>query len=234
MKLNLIYWKCILDASIEKMFDVIGSMFIREDDGTYVFSAGWNEAKMSKILETCIRDTMLEFIAPSTKTNDKFIVISSCWPKDNMLLKFKNGAYFPKKLEMLVNEKPDIKYFLREKDICIDMTSLNRIFMQFFNKMFNDRRSIVRFLGDGFTNVIFLSHSHLDCYALFKIVKHLYGNSNCTNVWKEKMSGQKQHLVAVNELIARYVQKKNEMNKSIELKEYAREIRDYLREKIGV
>ena len=100
--------------------------------------------------------------------------------------------------------------------------------------MFNDRRSIVRFLGDGFTNVIFLSHSHLDCYALFKIVKHLYGNSNCINVWKEKMSRQKQHLVAVNELIAKYVQKKNEMNKSIELKEYAREIRDYLREKIGV
>ena len=234
MKLNLIYWKCLLDSTVEKMFDVIGNMFIRADDGTYVFSAGWNESKMSKFFEQCLRDTMLKVIVPSDETNDKYIVISSCWPKDNLLLKLKNGAYFPKKLECLVNEKPEIKYLLKERDICIDIASLNNVFINAFNKMFNDSGNALKLLGDKFNNVIFVSHSHLDCYALFKIVKHIYGNSNCVNVWKEKMLKQKSHLVAVNDLISKYIAKKTCMNKSRELKEYAREVKDYLREKIGV
>ena len=66
MKLNLIYWKCLLDSSLEKMFDVIGDMFTQDDDGTYVFSGGWNESKMSKLFESCLRETMLEVIVPST------------------------------------------------------------------------------------------------------------------------------------------------------------------------
>lgn len=233
MKLNLIYWKCLLDSAVEKMFDVIGSMFTRADDGTYVFSSGWSEAKMSKLFEKCLRESMLEVIEPCAKTSDKYIVISSCWPKDNLLLKLKNGAYFPKKLDTLISRRPEIKYLFKEKDICIDIESLNNVFIKCFNSMFNDRRSFVKLLGSDFTNVIFLSHSHLDCYALFKIIKHIYGNSNCVNMWKEKMLEQKQHLVAVNELISRYVQKKNVMNKSSELREYAREVKDYLREKIG-
>ena len=234
MKLNLIYWKCLLDSAVEKMFDVIGNMFTRTDDGTYVFSSGWSEAKMSKLFENCLRESMLEVIEPSDETSDKYIVISSCWPKDNMLLKLKNGSCFPKKLDNLINERPSIKYLMREKDICIDIESLNNVFISCFNKMFNNANNILKLLGNSFTNVIFLSHSHLDCYALFKIVKHIYGNVNCINVWKEKMVSQTQHLIAVNELISKYIAKKTCMNRSQELKTYAKEVKDYLQEKIGI
>lgn len=234
MKLNLIYWKCLLDSTVEKMFDVIGSMFTRANDGTYVFSLGWSEAKMLKLFKKCLRESMLEVIEPCTKTSDKYIVISSCWPKDNMLLKLKNGSYFPKKLDNLISKRPNIKYLLREQDICFDIESLNNIFITCFNKMFNDSKNALKLLNGDFTNVVFLSHSHLDCYALFKIVKHLYGNSNCINVWKEKMFSQKQHLIAVNELISKYISKKTYMNRSQEMKTYAKEVKDYLREKIGV
>lgn len=234
MKLNLIYYKNLLDAAVEKMFASIGRMFSRADDGTYVFSGGWSEMKLARLFEQSLKEVMLEVIAPAAETNDKYIVISSCWPKDNLLLKLKNGSYFPKKLAALVDERPCIKYLLREKDICIDIESLNRIFIDCFSRMFNDSQHVSKLLDGDFSNVIFISHSHLDCYALFKIIKHIYGRSNCVNVWKEKMLEQKQHLVAVNELVSKYISKKTCMNRSRELKEYAREVRDYLKEKIGV
>lgn len=233
MKLNLIYYKCLLDSAVEKMFDVIGSMFVRDSNGAYVFSGGWSEARLEALLETCLSEAMHEVIVPAHKTFDKYVVISSCWPKDNLLLKMKDSAYFPKKLDKLLSSKPEVKYLLREKDICIDILALNHIFIKVFNKMFNDSKHAAKVLGAGFSNVIFLSHSHLDCYALFKVIKHIYGNANCVNMWKEKMSCKMQHLVAVNDLISKYVQKKTCMNKSNELKMYAREVKDYLKEKIG-
>ena len=233
MKLRLIYYKNLLDSAVEKMFAEIGSMFSRADAGVYVFSAGWSELKLAKLFERCLRDSMLEVIEPSSKTYDKYIVISSCWPKDNLLLKMRNKSYFPAKLEKLIIEKPNIKYLLREKDICIDIEMLNSVFISTFNKMFNGNYSL-KLLGEDFSNVLFVSHSSLDCYALFKVIKWTYGNSSCINIWKEKMQKQMQHLVAVNELISKYVQKKNCMNKSKELKECAREVKMYLKEKIGI
>lgn len=175
---------------------------------------------------------MLEIIEPASVTYDKYIIIGSCWPIDNLLLVWKDRSYFPKKLEALVMEKPTVKYLLREKDICVDIEALNDIFNGTFSKMFKEGYA-TKLLGKSFSNVICVSHSFLDCYALFKIIKWTYGNSSCINVWKEKMHSQMQHLVAVNELIAKYVQKKTSMNNSFELKKYAKEVKDYLRDKIG-
>ena len=149
-----------------------------------------------------------------------------------MLLKFRGNSYFPEKLSLLIDKSPTTKYLMKERDIHVDMHMLNAVFTSAFNKMFKD--GACKVIGDEFSNVITLSHSHLDCYALFKISKWAYGNKNCINVWKEKMAGQMQHLIAVNELIAKYVTRKTDMNKSKELKMYAQEVRDYLREKIGV
>lgn len=66
MKLNLIYYKNLLDSAVEKMFARIGSMFSRDGNGMYVFSAGWSEAKLAKLFEKCLRSTMLEVVLPST------------------------------------------------------------------------------------------------------------------------------------------------------------------------
>ena len=150
-----------------------------------------------------------------------------------MLLKLRDSSYFPVKLEKLLNDKPDIKYLLKEKDICIDTELINSIFIDTFNKMFNNDYAL-KLLGEDFSNVIAVSHSYLDCYAVFKVIKWAYGHSNCINVWKEHMQEQTQHLVAINELISKYVPKKTYMNKSKELKACAKEVKDYLKEKIGV
>ena len=232
MKLCLLYYKNLLDAAVEKLFASIGSMFTKLDDGTYVFSSGWSKSKMSKLFEQCLKESMLEVVEPATKTHDKYIIIGSCWPIDNLLLTWKDRSYFPKKLEALIMEKPTVKYLLREKDICVDIDALNEIFLETFNKMFKDGY-VAKLLGKSFSNVICVSHSFLDCYAVFKTIKWAYGSSSCINVWKEKMHTQMQHLVAVNELIAKYIQKKTLMNNSLSLKKYAREVKDYLREKIG-
>ena len=234
MKLNLLYWKCLLDIVVEKMFNTFGSLFTKTSSGIYVFSGGWSEHKMHSLFESCLKEVMCEVISRNCDRYDKFIVISSCWPKDNMLLSLKDSSYFPKKLDLLIKTKPGVKYLLREKDICIDIESLNRMFIDAFNKMFNDRRYAERIAGNCSSSIVFLSHSRLDCYALFKIVKHIYGSSNCVNIWKEKMSKQTPHLVAVNDLISKYIAKKTCMNRSQELKACAKEVKDYLKEEIGV
>lgn len=231
MKIRLIYYKNLVDAAFEKMFASIGCMFTKTDDGEYVFAGGWSQAKTTQLFVRCLQDVVHSIVVPCTKTYDKYIIIGSCWPKDNLLLKFKDNAYFPKKLEQLVVSQPEIKYLMREKDIHVDLHTLNTVFISTFNKMFKYGACSV--LGNEFKHVMMLSHSHLDCYALFKISKWTFGNSNCVNVWKEQMQGQMQHLVAVNELIAKYVQKKTQMNKSDELKQYAKEVKGFLREKLG-
>lgn len=42
MKLCLIYYKNLLDATIEKMFASIGDMFVKNDSNQYVFASGWS------------------------------------------------------------------------------------------------------------------------------------------------------------------------------------------------
>ena len=204
MKLNLIYYKNLLDASIEKMFASIGNMFRRLDNGSYVFCGGWNKTKLSREFEHCLRKTMLEVVLPNTKTFDKYVVISSCYPIDNLLFTWKSQSYFPKKLEKFILCRPNLKYILKECDICIDLEMLNDIFIDTFNKLFN-HNYIIKLLGENFSNVIFVSHSFLDCYAMFKVIKWAYGSSSCVNLWKEKMTNQMQHLIALNELIAKYI-----------------------------
>lgn len=213
------------------MFESFDGMFIKIDNGKYVFGASWSKAKIAKLFEHCLKDVVLAIVSPASKTYDKYIIIGSCWPIDNMLLQWKSFSYFPKKLETLIVERPTIKYLLREKDIVVDIDMLNDVFLETFNKMFKDDYAL-KLLGKDFSNVICVSHSFLDCYALFKIIKWTYGSSSCVNIWKEKMHSQMQHLVAVNELVARYIQKKTSMNNSLELKKYAEEVKAFLKDKL--
>ena len=231
MKLNLIYYKNLADAAFEKLVASAEDMFMKNEAGEYVFCGGWSASKLDKMFCGCLREAVGEIAEPCTKTYDKYVIIGSCWPKDNLLLKFKDDCYFPKKLEHLLESRPNIKYLLRENDIAVDIEMLNNAIVSIFNRMFKSKDASC-VLGEGFKNIFALSHSHLDCYALFKTVKWAYGNSNCVNVWKEKMQSQMQHLVAVNELIGRYVQKKSQMNRSYELKRYAKEVKMYMHEKL--
>ena len=91
---------------------------------------------------------------------------------------------------------------------------------------------IVKTLGAEYKNVMFIQHSRLDCYTLFKVLKYIYGKSNCTNIFKDKkLNNKKQVIIAINDLIDKYVNKA-EMNKSEELKTIVKEIEQYIQEKI--
>jgi len=82
--------------------------------------------------------------------------------------------------------------------------------------------------------MIFLQHRNLDEYQLFKIVKWMFGNCNCTNISKEERLEENMHIISINKLIARYSRCKRALNKSKELKLYANEIKTYLESKLSI
>jgi len=65
------------------------------------------------------------------------IVIGSCYPKDNLLLDFKDDKYFPRKLASLIENRPSLKWLLSETDIEIDIDLMNELFIDVFNGYFN-------------------------------------------------------------------------------------------------
>ena len=181
--------------------------------------------RLYTVLCQCV-DNAIESILAQYSRKDICIVIGSCYPKDNLLLEYKDTDYFPKKLEVLLHNRPALKWLMRETDIEIDIDLFNEVFMQIFNDRFNampKKRSSM-----AIPHVIYVAHSRLDCYMLFKTIKWAYGSSNCRNVWKERFSSQRQNLVAVNDLISKYVHAKTRINRSRELKQYALEVKQYL------
>ena len=106
------------------------------------------------------------------------------------------------------------------------------MFIDIFNKMFNKHEPKRSSMPTCKT--VFVSHSRLDCYMLFKTLKWAYGSSNCCNIWKEKLASRKPCLVAVNDLISKYIHNKSMMNKSAKFKHYAHEVKDFIDDKLGL
>lgn len=164
--------------------------------------------------------------------DDILLVIGACYPKDNLLLKFKDDCYFPSKLARVIKQKPAVKWLLAEPDIEVDIDLLNEVFNSIFNKRF---RSCSAKRSDASSQkAIYVSHSSLDCYMVFKTVKWAYGSSNCKNLWKEVLEGHRQNIVAINDLVSKYIHNKSRMNKSQEFKKCALEVKDYLDGKLGL
>ena len=92
---------------------------------------------------------------------------------------------------------------------------------------------IKKILKTSRKDIIFMSHSKIDCYAMFKTIKWAYGNSNCVNVWKASMQDVKPCLVAVNDMVSKYIANKTAMNRSPDFKKIALEVKSYLDEKIN-
>ena len=207
--------------------------FVKQND-SYILSKSFTKSTLKKNLEICISQNIKDIIMSSSKTYDKYILIGSCYPKDNLILSFKTNSYFPKKLEELLEKKPTLKWILKEHDIKIDIDAMNSILVEIFNEMFTKEKKIKIMLGEDYDNLIMVSHRRLDCYALFKTIKWAYGSSNCVNIYKEKLSNKKQCLIALNELISKYIPNKIAMNHSYEFKTYAIEVKNYLDKKIGM
>jgi hypothetical protein len=147
------------------------------------------------------------------------------------LLSFKNDSYFPKKISNFLENNDQIKYLLKEKDIDINILKFNDICNKLFNDFFS-KNILTKKLGNEYRNIIFIQHSQLDCYTLFKTIKFIYGKSNCFNM-KEIISKNTElpPLVAINEIIKRYINCSN-LNKSQKMKIISEEIKQYIDEKI--
>ena len=229
MKLKLIYYKCLLDVATRNLFASINDQFTKDESGHYVFS-GQFSSKLEKLFFSKLRDAIDNF-AP-VESNSLCIVIGSCYPKDNLLLSFKDNRYFPKKLSGLIESRPALKYILKEDDIDVDIGCLNQMFNGSFCKMFADSRCISKILKTNRKDIIFMAHRKIDCYAMFKTIKWAFGSSNCVNVWKTSMQDVKPCLIAVNDLVSKYIANKTAMNKSKDFKAIALEVKSYLDEKI--
>ena len=231
-RFNLLYYKALLDKCFIRFFDEGNSWFQKSEEGNYVLVKGLSKSQIAKIFAKYLKEELLTLIKPYSIVDPNFyLIIGACRPKDNILLKYKDQS-FPKKLEKIIDENTQLKYILKEKDIKIDIAKFNSAVIGLFEKLFKSKREVEWLFGKKYKNIIFVCHSQLDCYSLFKVIKHIYGRSNCWNIHREKMYDMKSPLVAINDLIDRYVHSKNELNKSVEFKQMIEEIKQFLEEKI--
>ena len=66
---------------------------------------------------------------------------------------------------------------------------------------------------------------------MFKIIKSIYGKANCINLDKTMYSDKKIPLVAVNDLIDKYVHNKTTLQKTQDFKNACEEVKFYLKNK---
>lgn len=226
-KINLIYYKNIIDQSCIHFFDEYNDFFIKQDD-SYILASNFDINKLEKIFKKYIKLELKKYVKPYDILNlNYYFIIGSCLPKDNILLKYKNDKYFPQKLNKLINSNYNIKYYLKEKDIKLDLVKFNTLFINIYNYLFKEN-NLNKFLGSNYNNVFLIQHNNLDCYGMFKIIKYIYGKDNCVNLYKEHLEDKKSILVAVNDKINEYINNKTELNKSKEFKNIIQEVKMYL------
>jgi predicted RNase H-like HicB family nuclease len=232
-KIKLLYFKNVLDKCFYGFFEDFNDCFTRGKNGEYVLSGGDSSEKARKYITAAVKEELLKHAMPFDPLNPEyFFVIGGCNPEENLLLDFKDG-YFPKKLEKLICSGKCPKYVLKEKDIKIDVEFFNSIIEDVFISLFAGRSGFKKLLGKKYDGVFAIRHRRLDCYSMFKVLKYVYGRSSCVNVWKDEFEDKRTCLVAVNDLICRYVNNKTAMNKSRELKKIVVEIRQYCDELIN-
>lgn len=232
-KFNLLYYKNLLDICFCRFFDLYNSSFIN-DNGTYILAENITKSKLSSIFRSLLKEELLKCVTKMDSISPNYyFIIGACLPKDNILFQYRDKDRFPKKLEKITTADYQLKYILKEHDIKLDLILFNQIATDIFDELFLDERKVLRMLGKEYRNVLFIKHKNLDCYSMFKAIKWIYGKSNCTNLYLEKFKNQHSPIVAVNELIDRYVHSKTIVNKSKEFKQYIAEIQQFVSEKIA-
>lgn len=228
---KLLYFKNLLDIAFVQFFDKYNNYF-QKIDGNYVFSAECDAQKLASILKKTIVETLLKTTVKYDRLKPTYyLIIGSCMPKDNMLLKFKDMQYFPQKLDKVLQSSVQLKYLLKEKDIKIDPVLMNNACIMIFNEFFTKKE--VKLKKETYKNIIFVQHKNLDCYSIFKLIKHIFGRNNCINMREEMFKDIKTPIVAINDLIDKYVNKTC-MNISGEFKLAGKELAQYITEKISL
>ena len=235
MKLNLLYYKHLLDDAMLQFFNEYNNSFSKNENNQYVFIDDMSVFKFKKSLQQLLLQSLTKYAQPvKTIKNDIYLIIGSCFPVDNILYTTRDlSQYFPAKLCRYINQNPTIKYLLREHDILFDNNMLNSSAIDIFNSLFK-KQNAGKISNLDFSNVYFVSHSKLDCYAMFKIIKQIYGKTNCVNVCKQlSLHDKMQPYVAINELVDRYINNKLAIIKSDRLQNIKQEVKQYIDSCLG-
>lgn len=229
-KFRLIYFKNLLDIALIKFFDEYNDKF-QNSNGIYIFSENWNTKKFATVLKKYIIEILQKHIVKYDRLKPiYYLIIGACMPKDNMLLQYKDLKYFPQKLDKIIQSDLQLKYLLREKDIKIDSILLNNACVMLFNEFFCMKE--VKHKNEIFKNLIFVQHKNLDCYTTFKLIKYSFGRSNCINMYKELFKEARSPIIAINDLIDKYINKSC-MNSSDQIKLAGKELVQFINERIA-
>lgn len=228
-KYNLLYYKALLDKCFARFFDEYNDKFIKNDKQQYVLADNVSKAKLKQTFKQYLKEELLLYVSSySIVKPNYYLIIGACQPKDNLLLQLRDDSYFPHKLLEVVNRDCQVKYLLKEKDIQLDLLKFNQMCLEIFQELFIEHANVIKLLGKEYCNVFFVQHKQLDCYLLFKTIKSIYGRSNCWNIHREKFADVKSPLIAVNELIDRYVHNKNKLNSLDEFKKITAEVKQFI------
>lgn len=233
-KIHLLYFKTLIDVCFIRFFDDFNSSF-KNINCQYIFSNDPGKARLKKIFKQYIIDELKTLIVPySILSPNYFLILGACTPKNNILLKNQSQSkYFPEKLTKLINSDFELKYILKEKDIKLDLIYFNSIFSDIFNDFFSaNEKKIIKLFGEKHNNIIFIQHKQLDCYSLFKIIKFIFGKNNCNNIFIQKYLTLKSPIVAINDLIDKYIINKIQISKSAEFKTIIAEVQQFVNERI--
>lgn len=231
LKISFLYYKHLLDLAIVKFVDDFNDSFTKMDDGSYLFSSDVSRIKVKKYFLDAIESKVVELAGIWDEKNPRcLVIIGSCVPKDNILLSFRDKSdYFPDKLDTILEKMPSVRWILREKDIKFDLLELNSILIEVFDDLFKRSADSKAKRKQSLKNVMFVSHKNLDCYATFKILKWMYGRSATVNLYEEtKLNTKTLPLIAINDLLGKYVRNRVAMNKSADFKRCAREVKHFV------
>lgn len=208
-KINVLYYKHILDKSFQRFFNDYNDSFVKSN-GEYVFSKLIAKNKLIKIFRKYIVDEIKRYITEySISDLNYYIIIGSCFPKDNILLKYKQDNYIPEKIFNIIEKYPNIRYFLKETDIHVDLMLFNDVFENVFEYL-RERKNILKEFGKNTTNLYMMWNDRLDCKMMYETIRHIFGKVNVVNLHKKNKITDSV-INSLNENIDKYVHGKHSL-----------------------
>ena len=228
--LNLVFFKHLADSTLYDYFT--SSEFTKEEDG-YALVDGRSETTLRNLLDEAFISHLLENVTPwSLENPNHYFIIGACLPKDNLLLDFQQGCMVSERTRKLIDAEYPLRYVFMEDDLKADPVMFNSLVESLFVRYFDHRR-LLRRIGKDYSNVHFIRHRRLDCYVMFKLMKYIYGRSNCLNLFLQKRMRNNMVIRSVNEMIDSEIDKRG-LTGSIQLRTIANEVRQYLDFCLGI
>lgn len=226
-KINLLYYKNILDKCFIRFFSDFNDKFTKSGDD-YIYTNNTSKTKLKRIFIQYVVSEIKQYIKPNSITNQNFyFIIGGCLPKNNILLEV-SDSYFPEKLKKIIYSDYQLKYILKEKDIKLDLILFNDIVDNIFLMLFKNRTSVIKYFGNDYSNLFFIRHDRLSCYSMFKTLKFIFGGGSCVNIYKDQFVGIKTPIIAINDLIDKYSNNKQKLNTLLEFKNILCEIKQFV------